>query len=214
MSKLTDFLDQMTYPLFLGTPLYEDGVASCRDLRDCPHKILSSWLHRWGIDDISSLDKKLKWLFYTGYRSQFNELSYSLSTMSKTARDQYIAALSDHNKQKHQLYWVNQLMGTLPPSGIAAFDYSLLLALYQARTQFTEDNDSEFKRLCMDTAKVAQSKYRSWHEYFSACIAGSYFQSLPHEVAFIHEKNNEALEVLIYNPKAYYTKWTTPLYPV
>ncbi|MMZ61115.1 hypothetical protein D1872_232470 [compost metagenome] len=138
-----------------------------------------------GITDSSSYKNKLNWLLYKGHREEFTTLAQELSAMSGIARQQYINSLSEQDQQKNKVICVHQFMNVLTPAGITAFDYAQLIALYKIGSRLRLIGWRKAQSSSLEAAQIVQSKYRSWHEYYSACIAGAYFESPPTDISLL-----------------------------
>ncbi|WP_460318775.1 DUF1266 domain-containing protein [Paenibacillus sp. YSY-4.3] len=168
----------MTDALFLNDPLNDHSVGSLNRLSVLPSHLLDNWMyHHYGIKNSITCDRKLKWLLYEGYRSEFNRLRASLAALPMTERDLYIAALPDSDERKSKLLRVNRLMPFLIPSGIAAYDYALYLAVAQTGVRLGYLAFNEARVFSREIAKLAQGQYESWDEYHLACIAGMQYLS-------------------------------------
>lgn len=172
------FYCAMTEALFLNDPLNDHSVAGLNRLSVLSSQLLDNWMyHHYGIKSSITCDRKLKWLLYEGYRSEFKQLRDSLAALPMTERDLYIASLPDSDERKSKLRRVNQLMPNLGRPGIAAYDYALYLAVAQSgvRLGYLAFNEARF--FSREIAKLAQSQYESWDEYHLACIAGMHYLS-------------------------------------
>lgn len=177
LDKQTDFYRLMTYPVFLVQFRQLLGMGSYDSIQTASGPIMFKWLNQWGIDDSLTFNRKLKWLLYEGYRVEFRKLEDRLSVMSATARSQYPRSLPDQDPLKVKLACVNHFMNILPPTGIAAFDYALFIMMYRVGSRFRYVSFEETETFCLEAAKIVQSKYNSWHDYWNACLAGAYFTS-------------------------------------
>lgn len=87
----------------------------------------------------------------------------------------YIRSLPESDPLKNRLIHAGPYMETLTFSGIAAFDYALYLTLFVSASKVGFQIRGEADVFRDKLFKIAYAKYRSWHEYFQACIAGIYF---------------------------------------
>ncbi|GIO31552.1 hypothetical protein J2TS6_26930 [Paenibacillus albilobatus] len=173
--KKTAFYDEMTSALFAAGPVFVEGLYSYRDISLSPKSALSNWMRLWGISDSVTYQEKLRWLFYKGYRSEFDQISNRLSMLPQQARQEYIRSLPEQEQPK--FFCVNLFRNMLTSAGIAALDYALIIALCKVVTKIHITRFKDARPYSLEAAQIAQSKYRSWHEYQTACIAGVYFAS-------------------------------------
>lgn len=179
----TAFYESMTSTLFKVAPVQSERLGGYQNISTCSKSALTSWLLVRGVTDSISFNRKLKWLLYEGHRAEFAALAQILSTMSEAGRKQYINSLAEQDKQKNKLICVDQFMNILTPASIAAFDFAQLTALYKIGSRMRLTGRKEARSFSLEAAQIAQSKYKSWHEYYSACIAGSYFESPPADLS-------------------------------
>ncbi|MDR9856647.1 DUF1266 domain-containing protein [Paenibacillus sp. VCA1] len=173
--KKAAFYDEMTSALFAAGPVFVDGLYSYRHIPLCPKPALADWMRLWGISDSVTYQEKLRWLFYKGYRSEFDQISNRLSVLPQQARQEYIRSLPEQEQPK--FICVNLFRNVLTSAGIAALDYALIIALCKIVTRLYISGFNNARSYSLEAAQIAQSKYRSWHEYQTACIAGVYFAS-------------------------------------
>lgn len=183
----TIFYHFMTYPLFAAGPEPYRQLCGCHELDVCPRARLKEWLSFLGIHDKAGFETKLRWLFYEGHRCEFNELSQRISTMSAAVRRQLLASFREDGETEHKLKCVNQWMHIHPPANIAAFDFALLTALSRAGARRRWLKESEANGDCLEAAKMAQTNYTGWSDFFAACIAGACF--------YFPQRNGDSLQL-------------------
>lgn len=81
----------------------------------------------------------------------------------------------------------DQWMHILPPANIAAFDFALLTALSRAGARRRWLKESEANGYCLEAAKMAQTNYAGWSDFFAACIAGACF--------YFPQRNGDSLQL-------------------
>ncbi|MNO14480.1 hypothetical protein D3C76_41240 [compost metagenome] len=197
----TAFYESMTATLFTAAPVQLEKLGSYQNISTCSKATLAAWLGMRGVTDSASYNHKLKWLLYEGHRAEFATLAQMLSTMSEAARKQYISSLAEQDKQKNKLICVGQFMNTLTSASIAAFDFAQLTALYKIGSRMRLKDSKEARSFSLEAAQIAQSKYKSWHQYYSACIAGAYFESPPADITSLkHRYVQKLLEAAHIHP--------------
>ncbi|MCM3703072.1 DUF1266 domain-containing protein [Paenibacillus macerans] len=182
--KQPTFYHWMTAPLFNAGTVHFGKLRSYHTLDTCPKSGLKAWLIFQGVRDGNSYHNQRRWLLYEGYRKEFNELSETLSSLSFEARVRHLSSAEAQGKNEAPtLACVHQLMNVVPPATIAAFDFALLVALNKAgeRLNLLDGKEAAFSN--MDAVKIVQSKYASWYEFYSGCIAGVYFRNPPKDTA-------------------------------
>lgn len=164
------FYHWMTAPLFNAGTFRLANIRSYYTLDTCPKESLTAWLLFQGVQDGDSYHNYRRWLLYEGYRKEFNELAAARHLLPAEPRDM---------KSKLKLNCVHQLIHVTPPATIAAFDFALLVALNRVGERLNMLGDREASSSNMEAVKILQSKYSSWYEFHSGCIAGAYFRNPP-----------------------------------
>lgn len=208
LDKQTDFYRLMTYPVFLVQFQQLLGMGSYDSIQTSTGPIMFRWLNQWGVDDSLTFNRKLKYLLYEGYRVEFRKLEDQLSVMSAAVRSQYTQGLPDQDPLKAKLACVNHFMNILPSAGIAAFDYALFIIMYRVGSRFRYVSLEEAENFCLEAAKIVQSKYNSWHDYWNACLAGAYFTSTTVDV---NNLNSDYVKHLLQLPSKVKLKWNLGL---
>lgn len=168
-------IEKMTAPLFISDPFHDAGIGNFRHFARSSRYFHHDWLDFWGADESYRCTEKLKWLLYTGYREDFNRAAHTLSGLPESTRRAYIRSLPETDPLKNRLIHAGPFMETLTFSGIAAFDYALYLTLFVSASKVGFQTRGEADVFRDKLFKIAYAKYRSWHEYFQACVAGIYF---------------------------------------
>ncbi|GJM69440.1 hypothetical protein HMSSN036_16560 [Paenibacillus macerans] len=84
-----------------------------------------------------------------------------------------MARFRENGETEHKLKCVNQWMHILPPANIAAFDFALLTALSRAGARRRWLKESEANGYCLEAAKMAQTNYAGWSDFFCRVYRGS-----------------------------------------
>lgn len=161
------FYHWMTAPLFNAGTYQFPNIRSLYTLDTCPKEGLGSWLIHQGVSDNNSYHAQRRWLLYEGHRKHFNELAATQHLLPVESRDK---------KNKNRVKSVQQLIHVVPPATIIAFDFALLVALNRVGERLNLLGGKEAASSNIEAVEIVQSKYSSWYEFHSGCIAGTYFR--------------------------------------
>lgn len=174
------YYSAMTDALFMNDPLNDQSIKSLTMLGFTSKHSLNSWMYyHYKIKDSNTCNRKLKWLLYEGYRSEYNRLKHLLSAMPVKEREPYIASLPESDDRKRKLIRINKIMPYLGSGGVAAYDFALYLTVAQTGVRLGYLAYREARVFSREIAKTAQRQYGSWNEYHLACIAGMYYLTPP-----------------------------------
>ncbi|WP_159081868.1 DUF1266 domain-containing protein [Paenibacillus sp. CAA11] len=144
---------------------------------------ITQLLEKWKIQDAEGLKAKVSELLNpeADLYEEYRRFHAALFSLSEAARSRYIEAHKQHEDYA-KLTMVEVCLHQLPSGNISGYGVSWAVALCRAgqlKGWFSPEEAWHFK---LEAAKMAQSTYGSWSDFFVANAIGSHFDTPKPEI--------------------------------
>ncbi|MDF2606242.1 MAG: hypothetical protein K0S34_432 [Bacillales bacterium] len=144
-------------------------------------------LKKLKINNSRELKNKLDWIIKTGWREEFQKISYLLTSLSELDRNNYINSLDSEDDYSLKVRIVNYYLNKLPVNGTLAYDYAWYIYLCRAGLARGFLTRKEAWSYMLNAAKVVQQSYPDWNEYITAYVCGHQLMMYDETFSFIHK---------------------------
>ncbi|MWC29675.1 DUF1266 domain-containing protein [Paenibacillus sp. MMS18-CY102] len=161
------------------------------------------------IPNVEAFRHVARWYLTEGNRLEFNEMQNRLSVLSKADRQKYMSREHADAEQSHKLMVANDYLMLLPRAGIMAYDFAWHIYLCQIGHAVGYLSKPEALAKIVHAATSLQQNYNSWHEFYTAFMAGHRFV---HNDTHLH-KGERLMAYMLTHPSSPARKldWQTKL---
>lgn len=171
-------------------------------------------LKKWNIKNADEMKSIINGLLDTtsGLSSEYRKLHETLFALPESSREKYLESRKDHDEYG-KLTIVNVSLHQMPSGDIFGYEAAWAVALSRIGEFKGWMTAEEAWQLKLHAARMLQSRYDSWSDYFVAYCIGTHFDEEKPEIK--HYMRSSAMFTLLEMSSLPYKKaaWNTNLEP-
>ncbi|MEC2076857.1 DUF1266 domain-containing protein [Metabacillus fastidiosus] len=150
-------------------------------------------LKRWDVNDSETMKAVLDMLLRNERMLKDKQRRDYLSTLSEKERNAYKESFSYNNEENYEAGLTNYYFRRLPPSYIAAVDYSQCVFLSKHGQKLGYLTPEEANEYMLKASRNIQKTYSCWEEYVAACAIGIQHLCVHEHEAQIYVRKNKSM---------------------
>ncbi|WP_199925398.1 DUF1266 domain-containing protein [Paenibacillus bouchesdurhonensis] len=156
---------------------------------------MRSFLKQHELHDKEQLIADIEWYLETGRRDEFFRDSCLLSMLSAAERSRYIQLLTNEQRRR-QLTVVSRYLWSLPPGGIAAYDFSWIMLKCFAGKQVGYLSEDEMWSYIGRIIPMIKENFSEWETYIASYAVGQSYLLQESPSSFVSKNRQYIMQMM------------------